>query len=594
MGAFDDLIPKGGLFDDLIPKDKTYAKARKKVEDRDASRRANSERFGGKIGTTVDDFTAQVARNSGAFDEVAGAMNYALQGGENLVRRATGKPVEIPAATAAKAAMDFERAEQARIARERPMLNGLAMGATIVTSARPTGAGMMTNPFYAGGAAAVQNAPFALARQEGTLKERLPGAAKESAIAFGTGAALQAGANALGARAVTRRSAPASPQRQLSRQGVDLTPGQMAGGTLQRAEDAMTSVPILGDAVRGARIRGVESFNRAAVDRTLAPVGEALPANVNVGRDGLRDATQRISQAYDNALGGVNVAPDAQLSQDFLAITQTPNLTGAQRETLDTIQGDMASRFAGRVDGETWKLIDSDLGKAIRAADNASASQPGGTMLRDALQRLRDAHLGVLERSNPQAFAAVRAADEATANLARIRQASQYTGTSARDGVFSPADLNRAVQGMDTSAGNRAFAQGDALMQDLTEPAMRVLPQTVPDSGTPFRSLMTGAGLSGGGMALGVDPGTVAIAGAGLMTGAGAYSAPVQRLINAIYRATTPGQASAALSELQQAAARNPALVPAYEAAVRQVTDRLPSVGGQPAPREAQPVSMTR
>lgn len=539
-----------------------YGKAMQRVEKRDAFRRENNERFGGGIASTLDDLAGQVARNTGAFDEVAGGINYAMQGGENLVRRMTGKPIEIPAAVAGKAAMDFERRERARVAQERPMLNTAASIGTIVTSARPTGAAMFSNPVKAGAAAAAQNAPFALARQEGNLAERLPGAAKETALVAGTAGLMTAGANKLAAGASRARAKP-SAARQLSQQGVELTPGQMMGGVAQRAEDAATSVPILGDAIREARIRGVESFDRAALGRTLDPIGETMPATVDVGRDGVRHAAERISNAYEKALTGVRVAPDSQLSQEFLSVANTPNLTAAQRESLDTIMGDMSSRFATAVDGDAWKVIDSDLGKAIRAADNASASQPGGTILKDALQRLRDAHLGVLQRQNPEAFQAVRAADAATANLARIRQASQYTGTSARGGVFTPADLNRAVQGMDTSAGNRAFAQGDALLQDLTEPAMQVLPQTVPDSGTPFRSLMTAGGLTGG-VAVGVSPTAAAAGLGGLMTGAGVYSRPAQAALNAIYRAASPGQASAALAQLQALAARDPAIVPLY------------------------------
>ena len=48
----------------------------------------------------------------------------------------------------------------------------------------------------------------------------------------------------------------------------------------------------------------------------------------------------------------------------------------------------------------------------------------------------------------------------------------------------------------DKSAGKGAFARGDALMQDFAEVGQRVLPSTVPDSGTTGRVLM--AGLAGG------------------------------------------------------------------------------------------------
>jgi hypothetical protein len=209
---------------------------------------------------------------------------------------------------------------------------------------------------------------------------------------------------------------------------------------------------------------------------------------------------------------------------------------------------------------------------------------------RDTLQDVRTALQNNLERVAPEARAGVRAADEATANLARIRQASQYTGTSARGGVFSPADLNRAVQGMDTSAGNRQFARGDALMQDLTDPAMTVLPQTVPDSGTPIRSLFTLGGIGGAASATNmVTPEGLMVAGGVAAAGSALYSPPVQGLLNAIYRASTPGQAREALGQLGQLAARDPALAPAYEEALRALGAPLPASSRQPGPQERLP-----
>lgn len=415
--------------------------------------------------------------------------------------------------------------------------------------------------------------------------ERLPGTAAESAMAFGAGSALTAGGNLLSRRAAAARARPPTPARQLSQQGVELTPGQMAGGVLQRAEDAATSIPVIGDSIRGARVRGLESFNRAALDRSLAPIGATLPQGVAVGRDGLREAEQAIGAHYDNALQRVQVAPDAQYVGELTAVEQTPNLTAAQRETLGTIVADLRSRFGQAVPGREWKVLDSDLGKAIRAADNASQNQPGGQALTRALERLKAAHVDLLGRTDPAVMAAVRQGDEATANLVRIRQASQYTGSSARNGVFSPADLNRSVQGMDTSAGNRAFARGDAMMQDLTDPAMQTLPATVPDSGTPLRSLFT-AGAGGAGLAaLGTNPQALAVAGGAAAATAAGYSAPVQRMLNEVYRAKTPGMAREALSRLAQLAARDPAFVPAYTEAARALGVPLASNGGRPAPQ---------
>ncbi len=566
-----------------------YGPAYEKGRQRQEKYRANDKRAAdaggplGRFGAAAGDWTTQVARNTGANDEIAGATNFLLQGVENLGRSALGKPIEVPARVAGRAAMDDDREQRSVFARAHPVANAFATAATIATTARPSGGAMLRNPLAAGAAATAQNLPFALARQEGGLKERLPGAAKESALTFGLGAGLTAGANAFQTASRAAAARPPSDARLLSQQGVTLTPGQMLGGVAQRAEDAATSTPILGDAIRSARIRGLESFDRIAIDRSLAPIGHGLAPDASVGREGVQAATAAISDAYETALRPVVLAPDAQFATDVAGIAGGRRLPAGMADDLAAIVDDVQTRTAGQISGRDWKQIDSELASMVRAADNASSQQPAQRFLRDAIQRLRVAHQGLLERADPAAFGAVRQADEATANLVRIREASQGAATSARGGVFSPADLNRAVRAGDSSAGNRQFAAGEALMQDLTDPAMRVLPQTVPDSGTPFRSLMTMGGLSGGGVALGVEPATVATA-AGLTTaGAALYSRPVQNMINAVYRAKTPGQARGALAVLARAAARDPALIPVYEDAARQLGLAPGSSGGRPA-----------
>lgn len=571
-----------------------YVRARERISGNEAAARKARDFIPGGSGLT--DFTAQIARSTGASDEVAGGITYLLQSGENLFRKATGQPITTTAEQAKLAAMDLDREAQARYARENPGKNAVATAAGIVASARPTGAAMIRSPIRAGAAAAAQTAPFALARQKGELPERLPGAALETGTAFGLGTGLTATGNWLGRRALAARNAPMSPQRQLAMEGVELTPGQMAGGSLRRIEDGLTSVPVLGDAIREAQIRGVDSLDRVAYNRTLRPIGASLPKTTPMGRKAGAEATKAISDAYDNAVANVTVAPDRQFSQDIQSALFSRQLPeDAAAEVNSVLNNSLIPKFTGKIDGRTWKDIDAELRAAIDAADAASANKPSMRYARDTLREVRKAFQGALQRSDAQAYAGVKAADEATANLVRIRQAGQYAGTAARGGRFTAGDLNRAVLANDSSAGNRNYFTGDALMQDLSDAAMEVMPQSVPDSGTPFRSglqVLGGlGGLAAGGSALGAGavtgPASI-VAGGAALTGAALYSKPVQSLLNVIYRAKTPGMARKALGQLAQLAARDPALVPAYEEAARALGVQVPAPSRQqslPAPQ---------
>ena len=511
----------------------------------------------------------------GLSDEIMGLRSAVKTG----VLNALGQDQGYTARQAYDARRKAEADRLAAYAKERPVENALSVIG-----------GAVANPLnVVGGVFAGTSVPRAMsvggamgaAYGAGSADpgKRAKGALVSGSIGAATSGLAQQGANMLAANVARRAAAPLSPQRQLSNQGVDLTPGQMLGGGWQRTEDAMTSIPVLGDAIREARVRGLQSFNQAATQRVVTPLGGTASA---AGRDGVKDAQQQVSSAYKRALDGVTVAPDEQFTRELAVADMTRSMPPTVKADFDAFLGDVRSRLAGPIDGQQWKTLDADLGAAIRSADAGSANQPSQRFLRDSLISLRQSVGGVMERTNPAAFAAVRQADEAAAMLARIREASQKPGTAARDGMWTATELNQAVRGMDTSAGNRAYAQGDALLQDLADPAMQVLPPTVPDSGTPLRSLIAAGSIGGGGMIAGVDPFVVGATATGIGLGSALYSRPAQSALNAFYRAQTPGQATAALQQLAQLAAREPALAPVVEQLrAQRSASRVPSGAGQ-------------
>lgn len=93
-----------------------------------------------------------------------------------------------------------------------------------------------------------------------------------------------------------------SPQAQLlADEGVTLTPGQIKGGAVQRAEDAATSLPVLGDAIKSAQRKGIESFDAAALNRALEPIGAKLPGHLK-GNQAVEYTYGKLGDAYDSLL----------------------------------------------------------------------------------------------------------------------------------------------------------------------------------------------------------------------------------------------------------------------------------------------------
>jgi hypothetical protein len=383
---------------------------------------------------------------------------------------------------------------------------------------------------------------------EGGLTERGQAGAMAALLSAGTGGVIQGGLNRLARPTVD------TPQRRLSRQGQELTMGQMFGGGLQRVEDAFTSLPFAGDMVRNRQRDTLASFDNVATNIPLARLGQQL--NDTSGRAGVRAADDIISAEYRAALAPVTVdAADptmvAALAQARVPDRLTANVSADLNATLDNI----FSQASGVIDGEAWKRVDSDLAAAIRAADAGSATQPAMTAMRDRLQQARAAWRDNLGRVDPATLARVDDIDRSFAEYSLVRRASADAASAARGGDASPATLNRAVA---QSGSDRRFARGENLLQDLTDDAMTVLPRTVPDSGTPLRSLVTGAGIGGGGAALGVDPVALAL-GAALTGGVSlGYTRPAQQLANQLYRASDTGGTTRDVAGLAEALRRAP------------------------------------
>ena len=417
-----------------------------------------------------------------------------------------------------------------------------------------------------GRAAAVSGgygALFGAGNTDGDLQERGVAALINAALGVGGGAVLQRGADGLAGAAAAARATP-SPQRRLSQMGVQLTPGQMMGGAGQRLEDAATSVPILGDAIRNARLRGLESFNEVGINRALSDIGGSV---TGAGRQAYRAGDDQISGAFTAATDDLFVPRTSEFDVNLTTAMRQNPLPADRQADFEAIVSPFIQRIGQGVDGQEWKRIDSELAAAVRSAQNGSTNDPGMAPLARKLDDVRGVFRGLIEQADPIRAQDIANANRSSAMMMRIRDAMQRQGSASRDGLFTPADLTAAVRAGDTSAGNRQFARGEALMQDLSDAAAQVLPSTVPDSGTPLRSLLTmgpipAAGAIGAGV---VNPYILAGIGAGLAGGSVAYGKTVQNAINAVYRAATPGAARQALADLEALAAQTPALQPVYE-----------------------------
>lgn len=276
----------------------------------------------------------------------------------------------------------------------------------------------------------------------------------------------------------------------LLNQNIRLTPGQIIGGIPQSIESKATSIPFLGDMIKNAQGRAVQDLNTAALNRALNPIGETATAT---GRQGLDSAIDTLGNAYDKTLANIGaVKTDPQFMTDTGNLSQLTSFLPPER--ANQFQSILKSNVLDNINPQGFMTSDAfqnansklgSLGRQYLGSADADQRQLGSALM-EAQNTLRQN----LARLSPDNAAQLSKINEGYANLLRVQRASAMAGTEKTGGLFSPGQLNSAVKGMDSSLNDRAYARGDALMQDLSGPATRVMGNNYPDSGTAGRSML--------------------------------------------------------------------------------------------------------
>jgi hypothetical protein len=310
----------------------------------------------------------------------------------------------------------------------------------------------------------------------------------------GIGAGLGAGvAGVLKGAAKVAKPAYDSAVNKLLDLGIPLTPGQMLGGAWKRIEEAATSIPFAGDAIRNSQRRAFQALNTAVGNEALAPIGATLPKGLS-GHEAVQWTRKALNGAYDDVLQRIGAvqADDAFASQvgNLRQMVSNGNLAEESVKRFDRIlENQVLGRFQGQeaITAQTLKKMESELGNLSQRLGRSQNYDD--QLLGDAVEELQGSLRGLVQRSaGPKEAADLQAANAGWAMFTRMRRAASMVG--AEDGVFTPAQFLNATKAMDKSTQKGAFAEGRALGQDLAEAAKSVMGQTVPDSGTPLRMLV--------------------------------------------------------------------------------------------------------
>lgn len=351
---------------------------------------------------------------------------------------------------------------------------------------------------------------------EGDPVERLPSTAAGMGLGYGLQKIIPAG--------VTPTA------QELRGRGVPLTAGQTLGGTSKTLEEAFTSVPIVGEAIKGQQRKGLKGFNVATINNALEPLGKQLPVTLDP-REAVKRANKIFDEAYRKTLTPIKLKVDNAFINKVVSTVDEYDLPDAERkEVINTIKRSFVERAkkaeGGVLTGQMIREIKTSLGETgqrMRVATGDYSYQKSQAYT-DASNAIMDA----VADKFPKKAAELKKIGTAYSRYAPVLETMFK---SKQEGVFTPAQLLSQVQ-RQSRGSKRTFIEGEGRQQKLAEAGMETLAQRLPETGTGLRSLLTGGLLSGGVGA--IDP-TAGIYTLGAMgAGAMAYTPAVQSLLRGI------------------------------------------------------------
>jgi len=446
-----------------------------------------------------------------------------------------------------------QRAAQGETGIDWKRLGGNLIGGAPLAAAVPTGASTLTGRAALGAAGGAVGALMAPVTEEGSFAEQK---AKQAALGAALGGAAPVVTNAVGAavRGVT------NPVRQrLAEAGVNMTPGQILGGALQRAEDKLTSVPVLGDFIKNAQGRSLDSFNRSTYNNALGEIGQTIPDNVGTGSTAVNYVKNKIGDVYKSIQPQATFVADKAFQGELSSIRSelAQNAPSALAQFDNIVENQITKKLGNgfHMTGDQWGNTRSSIARIARDRVVGNAT-PDDRILSNALDDLGDAVNNAVGRASPpDVLPTLANANSAWARYKQIERAAGSVGASNNENMFTAAQFANAVRKQATASQK---ATNTGLSGQLASDATAVLGSKYPDSGTIGRGLLTGTLAAGAGQTL--APGVAIPAAAAVGLGSLPYTATGQKLAQALLM-NRPQGAGAAADVIQQMGPRLGALL---------------------------------
>ena len=438
-----------------------------------------------------------------------GTKNYSAISGDtntftNIIRAAVGQGAmlgfgdEVEAYIRSKLDQDKSydeivteiRGDLDTFRKERPLL---AYGSEIAGGAVTGAAGIGRSALKTALKSAPIGAMYGAGVSEGdlTTKEGLAERAKSGAIS---------GAVTGVASPIVSKVAPmiSNKAKDLMNKGVSLTPGQATSGTvfgsmLKRAEDAMSSFPLL--STQPALQAAKETFNRAVYKDVLKKINVFMPKSTSIEDMG-SFASNKIKTNLNDVVLKLKLTNSDALKGRFNNILKNSGLDEIELNNMTKILNKMIfdKSVRGVIKGKNLQNADSYLRRTMSnylTSPDAKQREMGYV-----LKELYDVFDNSLASSNTRnLIKQYTSAKSSYADLMAIMKA----GTSTTgDNLFTPKQLLAAIKSLDKSSGKRLTFEGAKPLQDIATKANQIISNVTPDSGTASRGTVSALALGAG------------------------------------------------------------------------------------------------
>lgn len=336
-----------------------------------------------------------------------------------------------------------------------------------------------------------------------------------------------AGGGASGAMGAASRVISPATRPEVSRllaADAPLTPGQILGGTAQRAENLVAKAPFVGDIVRAGQQRAMEGYNVGGVNEALRFISKEVPKDIKAGNAAIAYGRDAIGQAYDDTLPKITAQSDQKFATELTSYIDAAKEFPKPR--FDQFVNSVETQFkkvppSGEITGPLLQELKSHFSRL--GSNYIHSSDADQRLLGGMFNNVADSLKNLAARSSPEAQEALSAIDQAHARMMRLEVAA---GKNMESGVFSPAQLLQASKSLDQTIRDKASSQGKALMQDYGQVGAKVL-GSAPKASSPNAAAGGAVGLG----ALGLAHPAAAAAGLGA---ASMYTQPGQRIMQSL------------------------------------------------------------